>query len=74
MIISGDFNRVIATSDTTGHYNHSRALAELIYGFALKDTWQQNPTKPTYTLINIRSNENRPHLHYSRITGEEVRH
>jgi exonuclease III len=49
MIISGDFNCVITTSDTTEHYNHSRALAELIHGFALKDTWQQNPTKTTYT-------------------------
>jgi exonuclease III len=49
MIIGGDFNCLIAISDTTGHYNHSRALAELIHGFALKDTWQQNHTKPTYT-------------------------
>jgi exonuclease III len=53
MIISGDFNCVIATSNTTGHYNHSRALAELIHGFALKDTWQQNPTNPTYTHYSI---------------------
>ena len=53
MIIGGDFNCVIATSDTTGHYNHSHALAELIHGFTLKDTWQQNPTNPTYTHHSI---------------------
>jgi len=53
MIIGGDFNCVIATSDTTGHYYHSRALAELIHGFALKDTWQQNPTNPTYIHYSI---------------------
>jgi hypothetical protein len=53
MIIGGDFNCVIATSDTTGHYNNSRAIAEMIHGFALKDTWQQNPTKPTYTHYSI---------------------
>ena len=46
MIIGVYINCVNATSDTTGHYNHSRALAELIHGFALKDKWQQNPTKP----------------------------
>jgi len=52
MKIGGDFNCVI-TSDTTGHYNHSRAVAELIHGFALKDTWKQNPTKPIYTHHSI---------------------
>ena len=51
-IIVGDFNCVIA-SDTTGHYNHSRVLTELIHGFALKDTWQHNPTNPTYTHYSI---------------------
>jgi len=53
MIIGGDLNCVIATSDTTGHYNHSRTLAELIRGFALKDTWQKAPKKPTYTYYSI---------------------
>jgi exonuclease III len=38
MIIGGDFNCVIATSGTAGHYNHSRGFAELIHCFALKNT------------------------------------
>ena len=49
MIIGGDFNYVIATSDTTGHYNHSRALVELIHGFELEDTWQQTRIARIYT-------------------------
>ena len=53
MITGGDLNCVVATSDTTGHYNHSGALAELIHEFSQKDTWQQNPTKPTYTHYSI---------------------
>ena len=51
--IGGDFNRVIETSRTTGHYKPSRALAELNHGFVFKDTWLQNPTKPTYTHYSI---------------------
>jgi hypothetical protein len=52
MIIDGDFNCVIESPDTR-HYNHSRALGELIHGFALKGTWQKNPTHPTYTHYSI---------------------
>ena len=34
---------------TTGHFRNSCALAYLVHRLALKDTWQQNPVKPTFT-------------------------
>ena len=56
MIIGGDFNCVIATSDTTGHYDHSRALAELNHGFCTQGyiaTKSYKTHKPTYTHYSI---------------------
>jgi exonuclease III len=49
LIIGGDFNCVIAPADTTGNYNTSRTLTEMIRGLKLTDTWTQNPNRPTYT-------------------------
>ena len=49
MILGGDFNCVLVKADTTGQYQYSRALAELINGFAIMDTWHQNPVRPAYT-------------------------
>jgi exonuclease III len=49
MIISGDFNCIFHPSDTTGQYNTSRALAELVRGLHLKDAWSQNSVHPTFT-------------------------
>ena len=36
-------------TDTTGHFQPSRALKEIVSEFALQDTWNQHPSRPTYT-------------------------
>jgi hypothetical protein len=48
-IIGGDFSCVLHPTDTTGHFNTSRALKEIISGLTLHDTWEQNPSQPMYT-------------------------
>jgi exonuclease III len=48
-IIGGNFNSVLQPADTTGHFNTSRALKEIVSGLALQDTWEQNPSQPMYT-------------------------
>jgi len=47
-ITGGDFNCVLHPDDTTGHFQPSRALTEIIRGLALKDAWKQNHARPTY--------------------------
>jgi exonuclease III len=37
LLLGGDFNCVLETADTTGHYTYSRAVAELIQGYAMRD-------------------------------------
>ena len=49
LLIGGDFNCILQPADTTGPFTTSRALAELTRGLALTDTWNQNPSRPTYT-------------------------
>ena len=49
LLIRGDFNCVLHPSDTTGHFQSSRALSEMIRGLELHDAWKQNPARPTYT-------------------------
>jgi exonuclease III len=49
MIIAGDFNCVIATDDTTGHNNYSKALARLIQGLELRDSWDATSKWKAYT-------------------------
>jgi exonuclease III len=49
MVFGGDFNCIIDPVDTSGTFRNSRALANLIHGTRLRDTWIQNPTSPTYT-------------------------
>jgi len=39
MLLGGDFNCILETSDTTGGFTYSRALAELVHGLALTGTW-----------------------------------
>ena len=63
MILGGDFSCVLANSDTTDQYHYSRALAELIHGFALQNTWQQNPASPTYTHHSITGSTRIDRLH-----------
>jgi len=38
-LLAGDFSCVLQPNDTTGHFNTSRALQEIVRGMALKDTW-----------------------------------
>ena len=49
IVVGGDFNCILDPVDTTGPFQHSRALANLIHGMHLKDTWIQSPTSSTYT-------------------------
>jgi len=48
ILLGGDFNCILEASDTTGGFTYSRALAELVHGPALKDTWQGKPTCKVY--------------------------
>ena len=36
-------------ADTTGPFQNSRALTEIVRVHALTDTWNQYPLRPTYT-------------------------
>jgi hypothetical protein len=49
LILSGDFNRTQTRAETTGNPNPSRALAELLRGMDLTDTWCQTSNTPVYT-------------------------
>ena len=49
LLIGRDFNCVLHPSDTTGHFQPSRALSEMIRGLEIHNTWKQNPARPTYT-------------------------
>ena len=49
ILLSGDFNCILGASNTTGGFTYRRALAELVHGLALTDTWQDNPTRKVYT-------------------------
>ena len=48
-ILGGDFNCVLNPADTTGIFQTSRALSEIVSRLALVDTWTQDPLRPTYT-------------------------
>jgi exonuclease III len=47
--IEGEFDCVLSQADTTGSFQPSRALSEIVTRLALVDTWTQNPLQPTYT-------------------------
>jgi exonuclease III len=49
LLLGGDFNCVFENPDSTGQYNFSRSLAELVQGYALKDTLQANLVHKVYT-------------------------
>jgi hypothetical protein len=49
ILLGGDFNCVLEPSDSTGYFNYICALAELVHGLALADTWQGNPARKVYT-------------------------
>jgi exonuclease III len=37
IILGGDFNCILETTDATGHGCYSRALATLLHGYSLRD-------------------------------------
>jgi len=49
ILLGGDFSCILKASDHTGGFTYSQALAELVHGLALTDTWQGNPTRKVYT-------------------------
>ena len=49
LLLGGDFNCVLSPLDSTGTYNTSNALSNIIQGLRLKDTWNQDPARPRYT-------------------------
>ena len=52
-MLGGDFDFILETSDSTGGFNYSRALGELVHGLALTDTWQGNPTRKVCTYYSV---------------------
>jgi len=48
-LIGGDFNCILHPADTTGPFQTSQALTEIVRGLALTDTWNQDPLRPTCT-------------------------
>ena len=49
ILLAGDFNCVLHSNDTTGHYHTSRVLTEIVRSLALTDAWTQNHLRPSYT-------------------------
>jgi len=59
VILGVYFYCILDTADTTGHFQKSRALAEMVHELDLKDTWNQNPPWPAYTSFAFRHHLNR---------------
>jgi exonuclease III len=53
IFLGGDFNCILETIESAGVFNYSRALAELVHGFAMKDVWQDAPTRKVYTHYSV---------------------
>jgi len=49
MIVGGDFNCILNKSDTTGHFNYSKALDGLVRGLGLQDMCQAEPSRKIVT-------------------------
>jgi endonuclease/exonuclease/phosphatase family metal-dependent hydrolase len=49
IILAGDFNCVLLSSDATGQRNYSRALDKLVTGLKLHDIGEQNPARTSFT-------------------------
>jgi exonuclease III len=43
MIVGGDFNCILNKTDSTDHFNYTRALDGLVRGLDLQDMWQVDP-------------------------------
>ena len=48
MIVGGDFNCVFNHTDSTGHFNCSKALNGLVRGFDLHEMWWVNPLRTVF--------------------------
>jgi exonuclease III len=49
IILAGDFNCVLSSSDATGQRNYSRALDKSVTGLKLHDIGEQNPARTSFT-------------------------
>jgi hypothetical protein len=49
MIVGGEFNCVLNKSDSTGHFNYSKALDSLVRGFDLHDMRRADPLRTHFT-------------------------
>jgi endonuclease/exonuclease/phosphatase family metal-dependent hydrolase len=49
IILAGDFNGVLSSSDVTGQRNYSRALEKFVTGLKLHDIGEQNPARTSFT-------------------------
>jgi hypothetical protein len=49
LVLAGDFNCILETSDTTGAVPRSPALARLQHGIGLHDVWRDHGRTPGYT-------------------------
>jgi exonuclease III len=49
MLLGGDFNCILHPTNTTGPFTTSTALSKIVHGFALEDTWHQDPCRPVFT-------------------------
>jgi len=53
ILLGEDFNCILEASDATGGFNYRRALAELVQGLTLTDTWHGNPARKVYTHYSV---------------------
>jgi len=49
ILLCEDSSCILEVSEITDGFTSSRALAKLVHGLALTDTWQGNPTLKVYT-------------------------
>jgi exonuclease III len=55
ILCGGNFNCVLQPIDVLGHFSRSPALAELVRRFHVRDTWTQDPARPTFTFYHASS-------------------
>jgi hypothetical protein len=55
LILAGDFNCTLASPDSTGRTNYSRALDNMIKTLDLKDVWTPTSRAPGYTYYGPRT-------------------
>ena len=64
MFVGGDFNCILNKSDTTGHFNYSKALDGLVRELCLQDMSQADPSRKSFhTLFSNRCVKDRSNIH-----------